>query len=97
MKCVNCGRERPPDSGTVLKLTESERDLITMSTGETPPLEYFYCQPCYRVITDREMGARLIAGQIEIRLRMMGHPKAQEVAERMYKFLIEKSSQKQVS
>jgi hypothetical protein len=96
MKCVNCSRERAPNAGKVIELTEEERNLITMTVGEAPS-SYFYCTPCYRILTDREMGARMIAGQLEIRLRASGNPRAQQIAETLYKFLIEKSATKQVS
>ena len=81
----------------MVKVSEEDRAIISSAMGEPAPSEYFYCKPCYRVITDREMGARLIAGQVEIRLRMGGHPKAQQIGEAVYKFLIEKSAKKQVS
>jgi len=97
MKCINCGRDRPQESGTVFKLTDQERAIIEKVAGEPPPIELFYCAPCYRVVTDREMGARLISGQLEIRLRLAGHPKAKQAAEAFYKLLISKSVAKQVS
>lgn len=96
-KCINCGRERLESSGRVLTLTDEERAVITKVAGEPPPTEFFYCTPCYRVVTDREMGARLISGQLEIRLRVAGHPRAKEAAEAFYKLLISKSESKQVS
>jgi hypothetical protein len=97
MKCVNCGRDRPESSGTMLKLTEEDQRLIGSASGETPPAELFYCKPCYGVLTDREMGARLISGQLEVRLRLANHPRARQVAEALYKYLIERSKNKQVS
>jgi hypothetical protein len=97
MKCEVCGRDRAEDQGVRLALTAEDRRLISNSTGQPAPAEYFYCKPCYGVLTDREQGARLISGQIESRLRLAGHPKAQQIAEKVYTFLIEKSSSKQVS
>lgn len=97
MKCINCARERAPTAGKVIELTEEDRRLIRMTTGEESPTEYFYCNACYRIVTDREMGARMISGQLEIRLRAAGNPNAQQIAETFYKFLIEKSTKQQVS
>ncbi len=97
MKCVNCSRERPESTGTVIQLTDEERGLIRKMSGDEPPTSYFYCKTCYRIITDREMGARMISGQLEIRLRAAGNPTAQEIAEKLYKLLIDKSTHKQVS
>jgi hypothetical protein len=96
MKCVNCSRERDPSTGKIITLTEDERRVIAEALGEAPTT-YFYCIPCYRILTDREMGARMISGQLEIRLRAGGNPRAQQIAETLYKFLIEKSAAKQVS
>jgi len=97
VKCVNCGRDREQHEGTVIELTEQDRKYIERAFKEGAPSEVFYCQPCYRVLTDREMGARLIAGQLEVRLRLAGHPRAQKVGEAMYKFLLSKAAPKQVS
>lgn len=97
MKCSNCGRERSESAGSVLKLSEDEQAHIAKLTGAPSPIELFYCKPCYRIVTDREMGARLISGQIEVRLRLAGHPRAQQIAESFYRLLIEKSTSKQVS
>ena len=96
MKCVNCGRERPETDCTTMTLTEDERAAILQMTGEAPTVVIF-CKPCYRVVTDREMGARLISGQVEVRLWMAGNPKATQIAESFYKLLIDKSKTKQVS
>jgi hypothetical protein len=96
MKCVNCGRDRPEADCSTLVLTEDERNVIRSLTGDAP-VQLVFCKPCYRVITDREMGARLISGQLEARLRIAGNPKAQQIAETLYKFLIDKSKSKQVS
>jgi len=97
VKCVNCGRDREQHEGTLIELTEQDRKYIEQAFKEGAPSEVFYCQSCYRVLTDREMGARLIAGQLEVRLRLAGHPRAQKVGEAMYKFLLSKAAPKQVS
>lgn len=97
MKCANCGRERPEGSGSVIKLTEDDQAMIQRVTGEPSPTEFFYCTPCYRIVTDPELGARMISGQLEMRLRMKGHPKAQQIAEGLYKLLKEQSKNKKVS
>jgi uncharacterized protein YlaI len=97
MKCEICGRDRASDDGVVITLSAEEREFIAKSLKGSNPSSYFYCDPCYRVVTDREQGARLISGQLELQLRQSGHPKAREVADRFYKFLIEKSKDKQVS
>lgn len=97
MRCINCGRERGADEGHTLVLSEEDRAIISRATQEQAPPSYFYCKPCYRVVTDREMGARLIASQVEIRLRLAGHPRPSHVGEAVYRFLIEKSAPKQVS
>jgi hypothetical protein len=97
MKCEICGRDRQETEGTVIKLTDEEREFILLSTGSPAPLQYFYCAPCYRIVTDREQGARLISGQMEMQLRSAGHPHAHQIAERIYNFLIEKSKAKRVS
>jgi hypothetical protein len=97
LKCINCGRERAQEEGRVVKLDDEAREMIKTLTKETAPEDFFYCAPCYRVITDREMGARLISGWFEMQLRVAGHPRAAQAAEAVYKFLIEKSARKQVS
>jgi hypothetical protein len=97
MKCEVCGRQQPDDQGVSITLTEDERKAIAGASGMPAPEVYFYCKPCYGVVTDREQGARLISGQLEMRLRMAGNPFAEKIATRLYKFLIEKSAHKQVS
>lgn len=97
MKCEICGRDRQLSEGTTILLSEEDRAFVAHATGVPAPTSYFYCNPCYKVVTDREQGARLISNQLEMQLRASGNPHAAKIAGRVYKFLIEKSKTKRVS
>jgi hypothetical protein len=90
MRCVLCGRER--ESGTTVQLTEDERKILGSEATEV-----FYCTPCHGVVTDKEMGARFLSSRFALQAKLMGHPKAEEMGERMYKFLIERATKNRVS
>lgn len=90
VKCCICGSERDQDKCVGLTLTEAEAEAIR-KLGKEPVKEIFYCNPCYRIATDREQGARLMQGLVQTRLRALGSPKAEEMGARMYDMLIRKS------
>jgi hypothetical protein len=89
-KCGICGAERERDKCVVLVTTPTEAAAIR-KMGREPEKEYVYCNPCYRVVTDREQGARLMQGLIQTRLRTSGSPKAEALSKRMYEMMINRS------
>lgn len=90
VKCGICGAERDRDKCVVLVTTPAEAESIR-KMGREPEKEYIYCNPCYRVVTDREQGARLMQGLIQTKLRTSGSPKADELSKRMYEMLVKRS------
>lgn len=87
LTCCVCSRQREEDACVTLRLTEAEKKHLA-AAGE-PPVEYLsYCRPCYRTLSDREAGAQLMKGVVQIRLREAGIQNAEQLAEKFYNFLI---------
>jgi len=85
MKCGMCDTER--EHGHTLVLNEQERAYVKEQTGEDVE-SYFYCLPCWRLLNDRQAGASLISGTMELNLRSIQQPEAKKMAQRLYQYLI---------
>jgi hypothetical protein len=77
-------------------LTEAVKDTLR-EQGLTPPNEYHYCAPCWRVVSDRERGAQLLRGFFQVNLKGLGYANADKAGERLHAFLIENSKNGGVS
>jgi hypothetical protein len=85
VKCGVCENEQ--EKGHTLVLSEQERAYVKAQTGEDVE-SYFFCTPCWNLLKNRRAGASLIRGTMELNLRSVGHPKAQEMARRFYDYLV---------
>lgn len=83
MKCCVCGHEWPDAKGHTIKLTESEIKVV-QETGGTIPDTLQYCGPCWRVLSDKTMGAQFIKGTIQSNLHAMGIPYADKWGQMLY-------------
>ena len=91
MKCCICNRERSETDCVVLTLTDEEKKFSS-DMGQGAPDTLVYCKPCYKVLTDREQGARLMQGTF--RMNAGDLPGAAQYAQRLYDRLIQKSGKK---
>lgn len=91
MKCGVCSRTWPDDRGHVLTLTESERSTIQQMTGQPAPLEYHYCNPCWKLLSDRQQGAQFIAGTVRASLAAQGMKNPEKAGKKMLDFLLARS------
>ena len=86
-KCCICSQTR---ECVVLTLTDEERaaaSKVGTNLGET----LAYCKACYKIATDPFVGAQLIKGLLEMRLRASGNPRAEEAGKKLHEFLIRKA------
>ena len=89
VECGICGRERERRTCKVIKVTEAERQQIT-DIGQTPLDEYIYCNPCWRAISNRLTGPQLMKGLFLVRMRHLGVPNADHLANQYYANLLAK-------
>ena len=88
VQCAVCQRPKVRNSCEIIRLTREEKESIR-KLGGTPPDEYFYCKPCWRIITDRQKGADLQKGIIQVGLQRIGVSNAEEVADKYRKKLLD--------
>jgi len=91
MKCGVCSREWPKEHCRTIVLTAVERAYVMAATGGAAPDEYVYCNPCWKLLSNRQQGAQFIAGSFQASFQASGHPKAAQVGKKMLNFLIAKS------
>ena len=96
VNCCICGTPRARGVCQILRLTDAEKEAIRR-TGVEPLDEVAYCQPCYRVITDREKGARLMQGLLHHSLKGLPQATSERLADKFYRLLIDRGHPKPVS
>ncbi len=89
MNCCICNRDR--SQGTTLTITEEERRVLAKTALGVVPDSYFYCSPCWTILKDRSQGAQLFKGLIQAGMAKHGVNRADVVAERYYKFLVDRA------
>lgn len=85
MKCDVCGQDRP---GKRVDLTAEEQALY-LKQGAEAKEAYFYCHPCWRILSNPERGPLLMRGLFERQLRAAGVPNPGEMADKYYRKLKE--------
>ena len=83
MKCCVCGRQGGDEDFTTILLTEPEKASVR-KLGVEPDEKYIYCEPCIRILRNREAGARLMQGVARNHLSSLGHPSPDEASEKVY-------------
>ena len=96
MKCGICRRDRDEADMVHLVLTDEERAYVKRQQG-VDVTEYWQCRPCHSVLSNREQGAQLIKGTLQVNLTERGHRNAEKIATAVYNKLIEKSAKEPVS
>jgi hypothetical protein len=91
--CCVCNRQKEESDGQTYVLTNAEKATLVKS-GQTPLDKYFYCRPCFRMISDPEKAAQLIKGVVQVTLTAQGNPKAEEIATRYYQFYLRNGKRK---
>lgn len=92
-RCCVCARDWPDNKCMVLTLTEEERAYIT-ANGETAPETYAYCNPCWRVLSDKMMGAQLIKSTLQVHLRKRGVANAEQLSAAYFDRLVSLASKR---
>ncbi len=82
LRCCVCDRDWPDDKCQQLTLTDEERAHV-VATGAKVKEPFIYCNPCWRVLSDRMMGAQLMKSVFQLHLRQRGRFDA-EVATQAY-------------
>ncbi len=96
MKCCICGRFR--QNLVTVTLTDEDKAFIVKTAGtKQPPDAYVYCKPCFKILSDRERGAQLMRGTIEIALRSKGNRNATKIADKYYQMLLSRTPAKKPS
>lgn len=95
MKCSVCNRERK--EGQTITLTAEERQAMSKASLGPVSESYFYCQACYRILTDRVQGAQLYRGLLQASLARSGVRNSNHIASRFYQFLVDRAAKKPVS
>lgn len=88
-KCCICGHVRDRDEMWILHPTPEEKAAIARF-GQVPVDEYLYCRPCWGILSDKEKGAQLLRGMVQMHMRTSG-VSAEKAAKKMYQFLISKA------
>lgn len=91
MKCCVCDRDWPEKKCVVLTLTEEEKTLLKANEGSTPE-SLAYCNPCWRVLSDRMMGAQLIKSSLQVHLRQKGVGNAEQLSQEYFNRLLSLAS-----
>jgi len=94
--CGICGQERDRDKCHIVVLTDLERKQI-LDTGQEPLDEYAYCKPCWRTMSNKATGTALMKGLFQIRLRQLGVPNAEQVAQKYHDDLVRMSAKEKPS
>lgn len=84
-KCCVCTQDR--EGGETFHLTAEEKAAI----GPEAVGSLYYCQPCLKIMHDRQKGAQLLKGLHEMRLRELGVVEAEEIANRFLETLLKDS------
>ena len=88
MKCCVCNREWPDSKGHTVTLTEAEKQHIASVGVQTVPDAYHYCGPCWKVLSDKTMGAQLIKGTFQSGLTAKGVERADLLSHLLFRRLI---------
>jgi hypothetical protein len=94
MLCGVCGKER--ECPTTITLSEEMKETL-QAQGLTPPDEYHYCAPCWRMVSDRERGARLLSGFFQVNLTGLGYANVDKAGAKLHAFLISKTNKRGLS
>lgn len=94
--CMVCERPQPRDRCTIIELTPAE-EAVLVKRGVQIPGEFVYCNRCWGIIKDPEVGPRLMRDTAERQMLKLGvaGARAQRIADRYYKRLVELQRQRQ--
>jgi len=84
MLCNVCQKDRTCSHS--FELTAEEQ--TTLGCG---PATLYYCDPCWRIINDREKCASLLRGVYQETLTRLGHHDPERAGSKLQAFLLDKS------
>ena len=90
MKCMVCGTDHPKDELKIIQLTADEIRQLLRQGQANPEVQYIYCRPCWRTLSNPERAPQLMKGVLENQLRRAGvsPTKAATMAEAYHRKLI---------
>lgn len=81
VQCCVCKRQKGRDECEILVLTDKEKEALAQAGDTETGDELAYCKPCWRVVSDRQKGADLQKGLVQVSLQQLGVPTAEAIAE----------------
>ena len=87
--CCVCERSLDEKDGVTYALTAEEKALMSEA-----PDEVHYCVSCHHVMQDRQAGADLLKGMLEMRLRLLGVGNAKKLADTFRENLLKNAAKK---
>ena len=85
MKCCVCNREWA--NCKVIQLTEGEKQHLRQK-GQAYEDQYAYCTACWKVLSDKLMGAQFIKGNFQVQLKARGVQEAEELSQTLFDGLL---------
>jgi len=90
-ECCVCRRLQPDlKRCEVLTLTPEEKKAVADSGTNPVPDKLIYCHPCWKIVNDKQRGARFLQGLWETGLRRAGVADAEARAKKFHDALIAK-------
>ena len=93
LRCSMCGRPKPSETCTILRLTPKEMDAVSI-IGE-PPDQFVFCKACWKIQRNKERAAQLLKGLMQARMRARGS--RSNLPDKLYRHLIDASAKGRVS
>lgn len=87
MQCCVCGRDWPDAQCQTLTLSEEEKEHVRANKGKDFG-PFHYCAPCWKVLSDKNLGAQFIKGTLQSRLTLKGVPRAELWGQMLYSKLL---------
>ena len=89
-KCAICRQDR--ERGKVFTLSPAEKREYQARGVANPPNELFYCQPCWKTISNPVSGPALMKGLLQTHLHHIGVTNADDLARKFHVWLLEQKT-----
>lgn len=96
IKCCVCGKSVTQANSTAFRFTAEEKKAL-QALDQPVVEECSYCRGCLKLLSNRERGAQLLKGVLQMNLRMSGVANAEQHAEKFHDFLLKKAARNPLS